>query len=131
MTDERAVEIRDLSFSYDETRVLEDVTLDVDAGRFVTIVGPNGGGKTTLLRLILGLLEPDRGTVRVMGRPPADARARMAHVPQHFQFDPQFPIRARNVVMMGCLGERGLWWTARKDCRRRAEKAMEQMRLQD
>ena len=61
------IEISDLTFSYGSKVVLEDVDLKVEEGDFVSVVGPNGGGKTTLLKLILGLLEPQRGRVRISG----------------------------------------------------------------
>jgi zinc transport system ATP-binding protein len=70
----------------------------------VSLIGPNGGGKTTLFRLLLGLLKPNRGTIRVFGQPPERARTRMGYVPQYARFDPRFPISVRDVVAMGRLG---------------------------
>lgn len=75
----------------------------IEQGRFATIVGPNGGGKTTLFKLILGLVRPSRGTVRVLGRPPGDVRCSMGYVPQSTRFDPLFPVRVSDVARMGCL----------------------------
>ena len=106
LTTDYAIEVENLSFSYPLTPVLEDVTLAIPRGDFVCMVGPNGGGKTTLLRLILGLLKPARGTVRVFGRPPAEVRRRIGYMPQHAQLDPQFPVRALDVVLMGRLSAR-------------------------
>ena len=63
-----AIEITDLWFSYNSRLVLREVDLRVAAGEMVSIVGPNGGGKTTLLKLMLGLLEPDRGVIRILAR---------------------------------------------------------------
>lgn len=99
-----AIEIRDLHFSFPGNVVLEHVNFGIQRNDFVCVVGPNGGGKTTLLRLILGLLSPDSGTVRVFGRPPGDVRKRIGYMPQHTQLDPQFPVRVLDVVLMGCLG---------------------------
>jgi zinc transport system ATP-binding protein len=94
------------------------------------MVGPNGGGKTTLLRLILGLLTPTRGTVRVFGQPPALVRRRIGYMPQHAQLDPQFPVRALDVVMMSCLrpGRFGPFGRADK---RRALAALDEVGLTD
>ncbi|MEW6199355.1 MAG: ATP-binding cassette domain-containing protein [Planctomycetota bacterium] len=103
MTAEPIIEIRDLSFAFGTTPVLEDVNLTIRRGDYVCMVGPNGGGKTTLLRLILGLLTPTRGTVRVFGTSPVEARRRIGYMPQHAQLDPQFPVRVRDVVLMGRL----------------------------
>ncbi|MCK4410172.1 MAG: ATP-binding cassette domain-containing protein, partial [Candidatus Eisenbacteria sp.] len=65
MMEQPAIELRNLSYSYDGTPVVENANLTVRWGEFVTIVGPNGGGKTTLLKLVLGLLRPDSGSVMV------------------------------------------------------------------
>jgi zinc transport system ATP-binding protein len=72
----------------------------------VTVVGPNGGGKTTLLKLILGLIHPTAGTVRVFGRPPVEARTRIGYVPQHSLADQSFPVRVLDVVLTGRLERR-------------------------
>jgi zinc transport system ATP-binding protein len=99
-----AIAIEHLSFAYDGPLVLQDVSFGIAERDFVSVVGPNGGGKTTLLKLILGLLKPTRGVVRVFGRLPQEVRRRIGYVPQHAQFDPQFPASARDVVLMGRLG---------------------------
>ncbi|MDD4052951.1 MAG: ABC transporter ATP-binding protein [candidate division Zixibacteria bacterium] len=100
------IRCENLAFSYNGDPVLTDVTFDVKPLDFVSVVGPNGGGKTTLLRLILGLLKPQRGTVRVLGKAPEQVRPMIGYVPQHFIFDMRFPIRVIDVVLMGRL--RGL-----------------------
>jgi zinc transport system ATP-binding protein len=103
-TDNPVVALERLSFAYDGPLVLRDVSFTIGAREFVSVVGPNGGGKTTLLRLMLGLLQPTSGTVRIFGRPPTEVRRRIGYVPQHAQFDPQFPVTAMDVVLMGRLG---------------------------
>lgn len=112
------VEARDVSFTYDGLPVLEAVDLSIPRGDFVGIVGPNGGGKTTLLRLLLGLLRPTAGDLRVLGMPPVQARERVGYVPQVFSFDPAFPITVLEVVLMGRLGRgRRLGPHARRESR--------------
>jgi len=86
------IEIEDLRFSYDQSSILSDVNLIIHELDSICVVGPNGGGKTTLIKCILGLLIPDKGTVRVFGRTPEQARLRMGYVPQYASFDPFFPI---------------------------------------
>jgi len=103
-TQTTAIQIQDLSFAYDETPVLTDVDFAIDALDSVCIVGPNGGGKTTLIKLMLGLLEPDTGTVRVYGGKPARQRRRIGYVPQYAHYDARFPISVQEVVAMGRLG---------------------------
>ena len=96
--------IENVSFSYNGFSVLEDVNLTVDARDFLCMVGPNAGGKTTLLKLMLGLLKPTKGTIRVFGQPPERVRSRMGYMPQHAWLDPQFPVSVLDVVLMGRLG---------------------------
>ncbi len=97
------IEVRDLHFGYDQTPVLSGVHLDIWPADSICIVGPNGGGKTTLIKLILGLLSPNRGTIRIFGQKPEVARLRIGYVPQYAHYDPQFPISVRDVVCMGRL----------------------------
>lgn len=99
-----ALSLRGVSFAYGETPVLEEVDLAVERGEFLGVIGPNGGGKTTLLKLALGLLEPEAGEVRVLGRSPEAARGRVGYVPQHARFSPDLPVRVRDVVLAGRLG---------------------------
>ncbi len=97
------VAIENLAFAYNGRTVLEGVNLTVNEREFVSLVGPNGGGKTTLLKLILGLLRPTAGSVRIFGQAPAKARTRLGYMPQHLRFDPQFPVTVMDVVLMGRL----------------------------
>jgi zinc transport system ATP-binding protein len=98
-----AIELSDVWFAYGDLPVLEAVNLSVESRDYLAVLGPNGGGKTTLLKLLLGLLHPARGSVRVLGLPPEGARGRVGYVPQRVQFDPDFPIRVADVVRMGRL----------------------------
>jgi len=103
-----ALALQDVSLARNGRSVLEHVDLVIEPGETLALLGPNGSGKTTLLRVILGLIAPDAGTVRVFGRPPARARGQVGYVPQHARFDPDFPIRVLDVVLMGRLYARGL-----------------------
>ncbi len=99
--------LRDVTFSYGGEPTLENVNLSVRDREAVCIVGPNGGGKTTLVKLILGLLSPQRGEVRLFGQPPHRTRLRVGYMPQHVQYDAQFPVTAMDIVLMGRLGQSG------------------------
>ncbi|MGC9329180.1 MAG: metal ABC transporter ATP-binding protein, partial [Candidatus Hinthialibacter sp.] len=103
--DEKIIDIQNLSFGYNREKVLENVSLGVDPGEFLGIVGPNGGGKTTLLKIILGFFRPESGSVRVLGKPPEQSVSRIGYVPQHANFDLEFPISVQEVVLMGLLGQ--------------------------
>src|SRR5687768_5117269 len=76
-----AIDLRDVTAGYRDHAALETVTMTVPAGSMMAIVGPNGGGKSTLLKVLLGLLAPWHGTVRVLGTEPAPARGRIGYVP--------------------------------------------------
>ncbi len=96
-----AVSIDDVGAGYEERVALEHVSLSIPAGTLVAIVGPNGGGKTTLLKLIAGLLRPWTGTLAVLGGAPGEAAHRIAYVPQAELVDWSFPISVWDVAMMG------------------------------
>lgn len=96
-----AVQIHDLCFAYDSTEVLHNIELAIPEGSYTVVVGPNGGGKTTLLKLMLGLLHPVYGSVSVLGSSPETARQHVSYVPQSLQFDSQFPVTVGDVVLMG------------------------------
>jgi len=98
------IEIKDVWAGYNGYPVLEDVNLTVQETDFIGLIGPNGGGKTTLLKVILGLLKPSRGSVRIMGKTVEDGRCMVGYVPQVVEMDRQFPIRVWEVVQMGLLG---------------------------
>ncbi|MGQ9660515.1 MAG: metal ABC transporter ATP-binding protein [Thermochromatium sp.] len=117
-TDSPAICVESVSFSYGETLVLERIDLSIAAGEFVGLVGPNAGGKSTLLKLILGLLEPQSGRIRVFGRPPRAAAPAIGYVPQFPGFARDFPICVEEVVAMGRVGLGSRWplgWSSRAD----------------
>jgi len=99
------IELKDVSFSYDiGPPALEHVSLAVEEGEFLGLVGPNGGGKSTLLKLVLGLLRPDEGEVRVAGGSPHEACRTIGYVPQYARFARDFPISVEETVLLGRLG---------------------------
>jgi len=100
-----AIEVHNLTFSYGSAPVLEDVSLRVDPGEFLGIVGPNAGGKSTLLRLILGLLSPQSGQIQVLGRPPGTASRQIGYVPQYPSFPRDFPITVEQAVLLARIGD--------------------------
>lgn len=97
------IECSDVSYRAGEGLILDSVDLTVREGDFYAVIGPNGGGKTTLLRIILGLLQPSAGTVRVFGTSPRKGRAGVGYVPQYRTFDFQFPITVEEMVLSGRL----------------------------
>ena len=91
---------------YGAQEVLHNVSFALPAHSLTGIVGPNGGGKTTLLKLLLGLVTPYYGSVRVLGGRPAQVRSRIGYVPQHFLFDSRYPVSVGDVVLAGRVERR-------------------------
>lgn len=118
------IELEDVSFSFGDFPVVDGVSLSVEEGEFLGLVGPNGGGKTTLLKLMLGLLEPDRGQVRVLGGGPGEQRRHLGYVPQFATFVRDFPITALETVLQGRLGRTRLFGGYTADDHRIARRAM-------
>ncbi len=98
-----------LSVDLGGVRVLDGLTLSVGEGDFLALVGPNGGGKTTLLRVILGLERFSAGSARVFGELPGCSPGRIGYVPQRLFFDREFPISVRDLVLMGRLSKKKLF----------------------
>jgi len=122
------IEIENLGFAYNGAPVLEDVNLSLGRGCFTALIGPNGGGKTTLLKLMLGLLRPDRGHIRILGKPPAQAAHRLGYVPQEVSFNKSFPVSVLDVVLMGRLrSSKGRGYS--KSDKAAAQQALEQLEL--
>lgn len=120
------VSLERVSFTYAGVDVLRDVSFEFYEGDFVGIIGPNAGGKTTLLKLTLGLLRPDSGSIRVLGVSPDEARGLVGYVPQYAHFDRSFPIRVRTAVTMGTLGRGRMGDEVASDA---VDRALEQLEL--
>ena len=121
------VEIKDLNFAYDREAVLKDVNLTVRQKDFIAIIGPNGGGKTTLLKLMLGLLKADSGSIRIFGKPPKEVSHRIGYVPQNIHINQNFPISPLDVVLMGKLKPGRDWSRHAKEDRMEALQALERL----
>src|SRR6185312_8655333 len=109
---EDVVCVHNVSYSYDARRALEHITLHVKKGSTLGVIGPNGGGKSTLMKLMLGVMKPDEGSITVMGKSPDAACADgslVGYVPQRHVLDWNFPITVRQVVMLGLIGRKGMF----------------------
>lgn len=128
------ISISQLDFSYGEQRVLENIELDIEAGSTLGVIGPNGGGKTTLVRLLAGLLDPARGTIRISGLSPPEARKRgnlIGYLPQQPTVPQRFPLSVRQTAQLGLAGKTGLFKSYLPDDLKFAEHLIERMNLSD
>ena len=128
---EIAIQLDNVSFAYEQNTVLESVDLQIAKNEFCWIVGPNGGGKTTLLKLILGLLKPSAGKVQLFGEEAKNARPRIGYMPQQVSLDLRFPVTVMDVVLMGRLGGNGWHGRISRADIVAAESAMDQVKLTD
>lgn len=125
------IKTRGLTAGYDANPVIRDVNLTVKEDDFMGIIGPNGGGKTTLLRTILGLIQPMEGEVRVFGKPPEETRRRIGYVPQYATFDEEYPITVHEVVRMGRRREKKFYESYSQGDERRTEEALEEVEMKE
>ena len=125
------IQIEDLGFAYNGQTVLDGVNLEVLEGDFIAMIGPNGGGKTTLLRLMLGLLKPKQGRIRVMGKPATRVSHHIGYVPQDVHINRRFPITALDVALMGKLAPGKRWAKNAAKDRRDALEALERIDMAD
>ena len=96
-----------VTFSYNkQNNVLTDVSFEIDKNDFIGLIGPNGGGKSTLLKIILGLLQQDNGSLKVFNEGNKEARSKIGYVPQYSKIDLDYPISVWEVVMSGFLGNK-------------------------
>ncbi|GBD06460.1 Fe(3+) dicitrate transport ATP-binding protein FecE [bacterium HR21] len=124
-----AVECRDVTVFYGRRVALWGVTCQIPAGCLAAIVGPNGAGKSTLLRALVGLVPVERGEVRLLGSPPAEARSRMSYMPQRESVDWDFPLTVLDVVLMGRYGRLKLFQRPGKQDYERAWEALRRVGL--
>ncbi len=125
------VSIKGLWVCRAEHAVLEDINLELEAADFLGLIGPNGGGKSTLLKVMLGLIKPDRGEIRIFGLTPEAARGRVGYMPQKTMFDQSFPVKVLDVVLMGRYSRTGLFHRYGPEDRTAARRALKAVKMDD
>ena len=128
MKNDHEIIFENVSFAYKKINILEDVSFFIKKGEFTSIVGPNGGGKTTLLKLILGLIKQDTGKLLVLNKSAGKAREKIGYMPQYAHLDMDFPATVKDVVLMGRLSKKRFWFS--KQDRIKAIKAIKEMGMQ-
>ncbi|MFQ5660165.1 MAG: metal ABC transporter ATP-binding protein [Gammaproteobacteria bacterium] len=125
------IEFNNVSFSYGHARVLKNINLAIAQEEFFGLIGPNAGGKSTLLKLMLGLLMPEQGQVTIMGKSPREIRAQIGYVPQYPSYSRHFPINVEDVVVLGRLGRTSSIGTFGKTDKMLAREAMCAVEIED
>ncbi|MGB2925441.1 MAG: metal ABC transporter ATP-binding protein [Limnothrix sp.] len=125
------ISLKDVWAGYPQTPVLEDINLTVNALDFIGLIGPNGGGKTTLLKVLLGLLKPQQGTVKILDKSVPQGRRHIGYVPQLLELDQSFPIKVKDVVSMGRLGKRKLFQRYNRKDREIVRRSLDQVGMAD
>ncbi|PCI24330.1 MAG: ABC transporter [SAR324 cluster bacterium] len=126
------LEFRNIGFSYNRERtVLKDINLRVEQGDYLIVLGPNGGGKSTFLKLLVGLLKPTKGQVFLFDQDKKSQLKRVGYLPQHTNVNPHFPISVQDVVVMGRLRNGGQYWFTRKQDRAHACEMLDSVGLVD
>ncbi|MBI3592950.1 MAG: ABC transporter ATP-binding protein [Nitrospirae bacterium] len=120
----KAIEAENLEVVINGREILKDITLSLDEGRFLGIVGPNGSGKTTFLKTIIGIIRPSSGSLKVFGYPPLEAinKGIFGYLPQSQNIETTFPARAIDVVLMGTYAQLGMFrWPSKRETGRAGE----------
>ena len=131
MTNNLAIDARNVAHSYDKNLVLENVTFEVKQGDFIGVFGPNGGGKTTLLKLLMGFEKPTSGKINLFGKSPEKLRPCISYVPQIQQLDKRFPITVLEIVMMAFLSKTSLFGKLPKKYTEKAKEALAKVGLEN
>lgn len=125
------ISFKQVDFKYGATPILKQISFSIQPGEFIHIIGPNGGGKTTLLKLLMGFLKPSSGEIKIAGKSLQKNLGLIAYVPQVFSFDKLFPISVFEVVLSGRLSKRSVWGRYSKKDREKAMEALEKVDMQD
>lgn len=123
------IQVAGVAFAYESDTILKDVNFQVKEGEFIGIIGPNGGGKTTLLKLVMGFLKPKQGSITVFNKTPRMGSAQLAYVPQGLRFDRQFPISVIELVLSGRLSRLPWHGQYSQEDQQAAEEALDKVNL--
>lgn len=127
----KLIQIKDMSAGYEGVPVIHDINLTVNEGDFMGIIGPNGGGKTTLIKVILGLLEPMQGNITFYRNNQPVDKIRIGYLPQRNNIDHKFPITVQEVVLSGLMGTHGIWSRPDSFSKERVKEVLEMTGMYD
>ncbi len=124
-----AVKVKNLYFKYDREFVLEDINFTLNDKQFMAIIGPNGGGKTTLLKLLLSFLNPIKGEIKIYGKSPKENSTIIGYVPQHTNFNLDIPITVSDIILQGRLKKGKFFYT--KEDKKRVNEILERLNISE
>ena len=125
------IEVKELSFAYDKELALEDINLSVAERDFLVIIGPNGGGKSTLMKLILGINKTQKGSIKIFGKSFGKNISQIGYVPQNTNVNLHFPIKVIEVVMMGHHSHKPTMFGYKKEEIKHAMYVLKQVGMQE
>ncbi len=125
------IEFKSVSFGYDKGLVLQDVNLKIKRNDFIAIIGPNGGGKSTFLKLLAGLLTPSAGSILIHGKPPYQQVGKIGYVPQITNFDKDFPISTLEVVLGGTINQLPWYGRFTETQKNQAKQMLKELKLEN
>lgn len=125
------IDINKVSFNYGMVSVLEDISLKIYEDEFIGIIGPNASGKSTLLKLILGLIKPNKGTITLSNQKCQHKKNHIGYVPQHVSFPRDFPVTVEEVVLMGHITSSSFFFKFNKIELESARKAMQILEIEN
>ena len=126
-----AIQVNDITAGYGHEPIIENINCTIYNGDFFGIIGPNGGGKSTLLKIILGLISPTKGSVQIYGQLPKIGRKHIGYVPQYAEYDKQYPISVWDVVLMGRRSIRGIHPLYSSDDKQATLEALQKVKMDD
>jgi len=126
-----AIQVNDITAGYGHEPIIENINCTIYNGDFFGIIGPNGGGKSTLLKIILGLISPTKGSIQIYGQLPKIGRKHIGYVPQYAEYDKQYPISVWDVVLMGRRSIRGIHPLYSSDDKQATLEALQKVKMDD
>jgi len=126
-----AIEVHGLWAAYDTHIILKNISISLEENEFLGIIGPNGGGKSTFIKAMLGIIKPRKGTIKILGTTPEHARKDIGYVPQKTSYIQDFPINVKDVVKLGRYGRKGIGKRFGKEDDKAAVAALEKVHMEE